>query len=74
MADVVSGNKNPDSSMAREAAGSVQKHESRTLFNHSVRLIVFGALKGIRQNLEFDDELLYVSALLHDLHDAPWSS
>ncbi|MDB5654754.1 MAG: phosphohydrolase [Tardiphaga sp.] len=27
----------------------------------------FGAMKGIRQNLKFDTELLYVAALFHDL-------
>ena len=37
------------------------------LFNHSVRVFVFGAMKGIRQNLKFDSELLYVAALFHDL-------
>ena len=37
------------------------------LFNHSVRVYVFGAMKGIRQNLKFDSELLYVSALFHDM-------
>jgi hypothetical protein len=37
------------------------------LFNHSVRVFVFGAMKGVRQNLKFDSELLYVAALFHDL-------
>ena len=37
------------------------------LFNHFVRVYVFGAMKGIRQNLKFDLELLYVAALFHDI-------
>ena len=37
------------------------------LFNHSVRVFVFGAMKGIRQKLTFDPELLYIAALFHDL-------
>src|SRR5262245_66008746 len=37
------------------------------LYNHSVRVFVFGAMRGIRQNLKFDSELLYVAALFHDL-------
>ena len=41
--------------------------ESDLLFNHSVRVFLFGAMKGIRQNLKFDFELLYVAALFHDL-------
>ena len=37
------------------------------LFNHSVRVFAFGALRRIRQNLKFDSELLYIAALFHDL-------
>jgi mono/diheme cytochrome c family protein len=64
----------PDSGIAHAAAEPVGKHESQMLFNHSVRGFVFGAMKGIRQKLKFEEELFYVSALFHDLHDAPWSS
>ena len=67
MADLVSGIKIPDSKIAREANELVQQHETEILFNHSVRVFVFGAMKGIRQNLKFDSELLYVAALFHDL-------
>jgi len=67
MADVFSGIKIPDSKIAREAAELVRQHETELLFNHSVRVFVFGAMKGVRQNLKFDYELLYVSALFHDL-------
>ena len=64
MADLISGVKIPDSKIAREAAELVRQHETEMLFNHSVRVFVFGAMKGIRQNLKFDSELLYVAALL----------
>lgn len=57
----------PDSKIAREAAELVREHETEMLFNHSVRTYLFGAMKGIRQNLKFDSELLYVAALFHDL-------
>ena len=67
MADVGSGIKIPDSKIAREAAEIVRQHESEMLFNHSVRVYVFGAMKGIRQKLTFDSELLYVAALFHDI-------
>jgi HD superfamily phosphodiesterase len=67
MADVISGIKIPDSKIAREAAELVRQHETDILFNHSVRVYVFGAMKGIRQNLKFDSELLYVTALFHDM-------
>ena len=67
MADVISGIKIPDSKIAREAAELVRQHENEMLFNHSVRVFVFGAMKGIRQNLKFDPELLYVGAMFHDI-------
>jgi hypothetical protein len=64
---MISGVKIPDSKIAREAAELVRQHESEMLFNHSVRVFLFGAMKGIRQNLKFDSELLFVAALFHDL-------
>jgi hypothetical protein len=64
---MISGIRIPDSKIAREAAELVRQHESEMLFNHSVRVFLFGAMKGIRQNLKFDPELLYVAALFHDL-------
>ena len=67
MADGSFGIKIPDSKIARDAAELVRQHESEMLFNHSVRVYVFGAMKGIRQNLKFDSELLYVAALFHDI-------
>jgi hypothetical protein len=67
MADVISGVTIPDSKIAREAAELVRHHQTETFFNHSVRTYVFGAMKGIRKNLKFDSELLYVAALFHDM-------
>src|ERR1700743_675109 len=64
---MISAVKIPDSKIAREAAELVRQYESELLFNHSVRVFLFGAMKGIRQNLNFDSELLYVAALFHDL-------
>ena len=45
----------------------MRSYEDEMLFNHSVRVYVFGAIKGLRQKLKFDSELLYVAALFHDL-------
>jgi HD superfamily phosphodiesterase len=53
--------------LAREAAELVRQYENEMLFNHSVRVYVFGSIKGIRQKLKFDSDLLYVAALFHDL-------
>jgi hypothetical protein len=67
MVNVISGIKIPDSKIALEAAELVRQHENEMLFNHSVRVYVFGAMRGISQNLKFDYELLYVAALFHDM-------
>jgi HD domain len=67
MTGEISGVRIPDSKLAREAAELVRSYENEMLFNHSVRVYVFGAIKGIRQKLKFDSELLYIAALFHDL-------
>jgi hypothetical protein len=67
MTSVISGVKIPDSKLAREAAELVRQYENEMLFNHSVRVYAFGAIKGMRQELKFDSELLYIAALFHDL-------
>src|SRR3954471_3986614 len=67
MTGLISGVKIPDSKIARDAAELVRQHETEMLFNHSVRVYAFGAIKGISQKLKFDSELLYVAALFHDL-------
>lgn len=67
MTSAISGVKIPDSQLAREATELVRSYEDEMLFNHSVRVYVFGAIKGLRQKLKFDSELLYVAALFHDL-------
>jgi hypothetical protein len=67
MADVSADIEIPDSKLAREAAELVRQYETELLYNHSVRVFLFGAMKGARDNLKFDPELLYVAALFHDL-------
>jgi hypothetical protein len=67
MTRVISGVRIPDSKLAREAAELVRSYENEMLFNHSVRVYAFGAIKGIRERLKFDSELLYIAALFHDL-------
>src|ERR1700733_1350217 len=67
MSDVISGVKVPDSKIAREAGELVRQYETEMLFNHSVRVFVFGAIKGARRNLKFDSDLIYAPALFHDL-------
>jgi hypothetical protein len=67
MTSVISGVRIPDSKLALQAAELVRSYENEMLFNHSARVYLFGAIKGIRERLKFDSELLYIAALFHDL-------
>uniref|UniRef100_A0AAU2V3U7 HD domain-containing protein n=1 Tax=Streptomyces sp. NBC_00003 TaxID=2903608 RepID=A0AAU2V3U7_9ACTN len=57
---------------ACEAARTVcAEYADEALYHHSVRSYVFGAAYAHERQLPFDAELLYVSALLHDLALTP---
>jgi HD domain len=56
----------PDSLLANDTTDILQKHTTDLLFNHSIRVYLFAAEQGRRQNLRFDAELLYVAAAFHD--------
>lgn len=57
----------PDSALAKAAAELLREHGNDLLWNHSHRVYLFGALMGKRNNVNYDSELLYISALFHDL-------
>ncbi|MDB5955257.1 HD domain-containing protein [Ramlibacter sp.] len=61
----------PDSKLTREATELVRDTESVLLFNHSCRVYCFACAAGKRKGLAFDQELLYVSALFHDMGLTP---
>lgn len=61
----------PDSRIAREVTELVRDTESSLLFNHSSRVYYFAAATGKRKGLTFDPELLYVSAMFHDMGLTP---
>jgi HD domain-containing protein len=61
----------PDSKMAREVTELVRDTENSLLFNHSSRVYYFSAATGKRKGLAFDPELLYVSAMFHDMGLTP---
>ena len=61
----------PDSQMAREVTELVRDTENSLLFNHSSRVYYFSAATGKRKGLAFDPELLYVSAMFHDMGLTP---
>jgi hypothetical protein len=57
----------PDSALAAEATELVRDTESQLLFDHSLRVYLFGALQGRRLGLSYDPELLYIGAIFHDM-------
>src|SRR5207302_6573865 len=61
----------PDSKMAREVTELVRDTENSLLFNHSSRVYYFSAATGKRKGLTFNPELLYVSAMFHDMGLTP---
>lgn len=57
----------PDSAIAREATQLLRDSASDLLFQHSMRVYLWGALAADRKQLTFDPELLYVGSMFHDL-------
>jgi hypothetical protein len=56
----------PDSKLCREITELARDTQSDMLFNHSSRVYHFGALAGVRRELNFDRELLYAGSMFHD--------
>lgn len=63
----VAGIKLPDSTLAREATNFSRSLSVPVVFNHVMRTYLFGELIGRGKELEFDSELFYLGAVLHDL-------
>jgi hypothetical protein len=57
----------PATPAATAALSVATRFYSPALFNHCVRSCLWGTLYGTAHGIAFDDELLYVSALLHDI-------
>lgn len=57
----------PDSKLAREATELVRDCESDLLFHHSVRVYLWGSLRGRHRGWRFDPELVYLGAMFHDV-------
>ncbi|MET3878806.1 HD domain-containing protein [Chitinophaga sp. OAE865] len=65
--EIIAGIKIPDSAMSKQATALLHEYGSELLYNHSQRSFLFAALRGRQSNARFDAELLYVSAMFHDL-------
>ncbi|MBE9598024.1 HD domain-containing protein [Pedobacter sp. MC2016-24] len=57
----------PDSKIARQATELLLEHGTEFIYNHSLRVFLFSVLNGKRKQMKYDPELLYVSAIFHDL-------
>ncbi len=67
MTGVIAGIRIPDSKLAREATDLLREHGSPLLLAHSLRVYLFGALRGRHRGWVVDHELLYFGAVFHDL-------
>ncbi|WP_042167788.1 HD domain-containing protein [Paenibacillus gorillae] len=67
MTTTIADIKIPDSKLALGAAELLREHGNDLLWNHSHRVYLFGALQGANNGVKYDSELLYISALFHDL-------
>jgi hypothetical protein len=57
----------PQTPAATAALSVAARFYSPALLNHCVRSYLWGAMYGAAHGIAFDDELYYVSALLHDI-------
>jgi hypothetical protein len=57
----------PDSDLAQKATRVVQEVSPQFLYHHCMRTFVFADLIGQRQEMAYDREFLYISAVMHDL-------
>jgi len=67
MADQIAGVRIPDSRVATAATEFVRDCESSLLFHHSLRVYLWGSLRGRNRGYSFDPELLYLGAMFHDV-------
>ncbi|MFE0820653.1 HD domain-containing protein [Streptomyces sp. NPDC058847] len=67
MPETIAGITIPDTALVREATALVRQTADDTLFHHSRRVFLWGALKSAARGLEVDLELAYVGGLFHDL-------
>lgn len=67
MAETIAGITIPDSKLATEATDLVRDAATELIYGHCRRVYLFGALRGQRDDIAYDPELLYIAAMFHDL-------
>lgn len=65
--ETIAGVNISDSQLVAEATELVRDASPPLLYHHSRRVYLFGMLQGLKRSLHPDPELLYVSAMFHDL-------
>jgi hypothetical protein len=70
----VAGINIPDSTIAQQATELLLEHGTPFIYNHSLRVFLFASLNGQRNSIKHDPELLYISAVFHDLGLTPYYS
>lgn len=63
----IAGVRVPDTALAKTVTALVREASPDGLFNHVVRSYVFGTKAGEAKRLKFDQEQLFVAAMMHDL-------
>jgi hypothetical protein len=71
MTQTIAGITIPDSTQATEATELVRDTTPDLVFHHSRRVFLFGSLQARALGIEPDPEVLYVSAMFHDLGLVP---
>jgi hypothetical protein len=57
----------PDTQICNAAVELARDHSPRFLFNHVMRTFAFGRATGKLQGAKYDEEMLFLGAVLHDL-------
>ncbi|MFI8231117.1 HD domain-containing protein [Streptomyces sp. NPDC085900] len=74
MTDIVAAVEIPDTEAVAEATAFLRETTGPLVFHHSRRVFLFGSLHARELGLQPDPELLYVSAMFHDVGlSAPFS-
>lgn len=71
MTDIIAGIPIPDSALANAATNLVRDTAPDLIFHHSRRVFLFGSIRAKALRISPDPEILYVSALFHDLGLVP---
>jgi hypothetical protein len=67
IADLATGTEFPQTPAATAALSVASRFYTPQLLNHCIRSYLWGAMYASAHGTAFDDELLYVSAMLHDI-------